>query len=209
MADQDTINLTIKFVLAGPDGVGKSRLVARLAKDEWIETAPYESTLGIDFATRTFYLKASKSHVRCRFWDTSGQRRFHGITMGYYTNADVLLLCFDSSQPASLDACLKDYYAQKWIDTANVGVYVGLVGCKFDAKARDDEEMMRKIEGTGLPVFWTSARDGTSVAELVQTTGEHVMRMRHKEVQDERFMDSAYLVPKTIQERRTCECLIL
>jgi small GTP-binding protein len=208
MADQE-VNLTIKFVLAGPDGVGKSRLVTRLARDEWAEHAPYESTLGIDFAIRTVYLKESKSYVRCRFWDTSGQSRFHAVTMSYYQHADVLLLCFDASQPASLDACLKDYRVQKWIDTANQGVYVALVGCKFDAKVRDDEEMMRKLEGTGLPVFWTSARDGTSVAELVQTAGEHVMRIRRKEVQEERFMDSAYLVPKPIQERRTCECLLM
>lgn len=208
MADQE-VNLTIKIVLLGPCHVGKSKLLARIARDEWIDRVPYTSTVGIDFGVRTFHLKESNMRPRYHVWDTSGEPKFRSICIGYYKNADVLLLCFDASQPASLDACLKDYYVQKWIDTANQGVYVALVGCKFDAKARDDEEMMRKLEGTGLPVFWTSARDGTSVAELVQTAGEHVMRIRRKEVQEERFMDSAYLVPKPIQERRTCECLLM
>ena len=129
--------------------------------------------------------------------------------MSYYHNADALFLCFDASQPETLDACLKDYYVQKWIDTANKGVYVALVGCKLDKKKSDDEEMLRKLEGTGLPVHWTSARDDTGVAELVQRAGEHVMRIRRKEVQEQRFMDSAYLVPKPVSHRTTCTCLIM
>lgn len=208
--DDQELNLTIKHVLVGPGGVGKSKLLERIARGEWKEHAPYESTVGIDFGIRTLHLTESNTHPRCHYWDTSGHPKFHSVSMSYYHNADALFLCFDASQPETLDACLKDYYVQKWIDTANKGVYVALVGCKLDKKKSDDEEMLRKLEGTGLPVHWTSARDDTGVAELVQSAGEHVMRIRRKEVQEQRFMDSAYLVPKPVSQRlTTCTCLLM
>lgn len=210
MADEEPLDVVIKIVLAGPDGVGKSRLVARLARDDWQELAPYESTLGIDFAIRSVYMKDSRLNVRCRFWDTSGQTRFHAVTMSYYHNADIVLLCFDASQPASLDLCLDKYRLQKWLDTANRGAYVALVACKSDQRRHDaDEAMMKTMEDAGLPVHWTSSRAGTGITELLQEAGEHVLRTRRKEIQEQRFVDSAYLVPKPVQQRTTCECLIL
>jgi small GTP-binding protein len=210
MAEQD-VKLTIKIVLVGVCGAGKSMLLARIARDEWSERTQYISTVGVDFGVCSVLLAGTGMMGRLHVWDTSGQTKFHTLTVGYYKHADAIFFCFDPSQPDTLDACLSDYYVQKWVDTASKNVFVALVGCKWDT-AKPCEQLLRKIEGTGLPIFWTSARENTGVAELVQAVGEHVVRARRKELQEERFMESAYLVPKpTFQQQRrtTCECLIL
>ena len=80
-----------KVVLIGDSGVGKSNLLSRFTRNEFlVESKP---TIGVEFATRT--LQVDGKVIKAQIWDTAGQERYRAITAAYYRGAVGALLCYD------------------------------------------------------------------------------------------------------------------
>jgi small GTP-binding protein len=212
MAQEGELYTPIKMVIVGSAASGKTRLVQRLCQNTWDEDAAYKPTIAIDLQSKIVYLGNGRDKVRFSFWDTSGQPRFEAVTKNYYQHTDVFLFVFDASNPQeTLEDCLKRFYRKEWLQTANPNPFLALVACKFDANPnvlRDNPDLMRQIEATGMPLFWTSSREGKT-QDILQTAGHHVMALRRAKMREERVMDNLYLIPKPLEERPTCTCILL
>jgi small GTP-binding protein len=64
-------SFVFKLVLLGDAGVGKSALVLRFVRDEYLEAS--ESTIGAAFLSRS--LEVDRQSVEVQIWDTAGQER--------------------------------------------------------------------------------------------------------------------------------------
>jgi hypothetical protein len=85
-------------VLIGDSGVGKSNLLSRFTRNEFlVESKP---TIGVEFATRT--LQIDGKVVKAQIWDTAGQERYRAITAAYYRGAVGALLCYDITKSGAL-----------------------------------------------------------------------------------------------------------
>ena len=60
--------------MLGDSGYGKSSIVFRLLKDEFLKKK--EPTIGLDFATKTLAMTNGKK-VKFNIWDTAGQNHLH------------------------------------------------------------------------------------------------------------------------------------
>ncbi|KAG2333427.1 hypothetical protein Bca52824_004607 [Brassica carinata] len=69
-----------KIVLIGDSGVGKSNILSRFTRNEFLLES--KSTIGVEFATRT--LQVEGKTVKAQIWDTAGQERYRAITSAYY-----------------------------------------------------------------------------------------------------------------------------
>lgn len=117
----------IKVIAVGEDGVGKSKTVQALCRDEFIYTDHYSSTIGVDFATRTISVNDKK--LKLQVWDTAGQERFRSVTRSYYRGASIILLCYSLTDKKSL-AKLKSY-VEECKESAPNAKFI-LVGIKSD-----------------------------------------------------------------------------
>ena len=72
-----------KVVLLGQSGVGKSALVHRLKKGEFLDHL--EVTSGAAFVRHTLTLMDG-TFVQLSIWDTAGQERFQSLAPLYYRN---------------------------------------------------------------------------------------------------------------------------
>merc|ERR1712065_92729 len=72
-----------KLVLLGESAVGKSSLVLRFVKGQFLEYQ--ESTIGAAFLTQTVCL--NDTTVKFEIWDTAGQERYHSLAPMYYRRA--------------------------------------------------------------------------------------------------------------------------
>ncbi|OEL32545.1 Ras-related protein RABF2b [Dichanthelium oligosanthes] len=80
-----------KLVLLGDVGAGKSSLVLRFVKGQFVEFQ--ESTIGAAFFSQT--LAVNDETVKFEIWDTAGQERYHSLAPMYYRGAAAAIVVYD------------------------------------------------------------------------------------------------------------------
>nr|CAB3462718.1 unnamed protein product [Digitaria exilis] len=78
-------------VLLGDVGTGKSSLVLRFVKGQFVEFQ--ESTIGAAFFSQT--LAVNDETVKFEIWDTAGQERYHSLAPMYYRGAAAAIVVYD------------------------------------------------------------------------------------------------------------------
>ncbi|KAH0924261.1 hypothetical protein HID58_024279 [Brassica napus] len=105
MATAGNKNINAKLVLLGDVGAGKSSLVLRFVKDQFVEFQ--ESTIGAAFFSQT--LAVNDATVKFEIWDTAGQERYHSLAPMYYRGAAAAIIVFDITNQGSFER------AKKWV----------------------------------------------------------------------------------------------
>ncbi|GKV00272.1 hypothetical protein SLEP1_g12989 [Rubroshorea leprosula] len=98
-------NLNAKLVLLGDMGAGKSSLVLRFVKGQFLEFQ--ESTIGAAFFSQT--VAVNDSTVKFEIWDTAGQERYHSLAPMYYRGAAAGIIVYDITSTESFAR------AKKWV----------------------------------------------------------------------------------------------
>ena len=153
-----------KVVLLGESGVGKSSLVLRLVKDEWIPNQ--HSTVGASF----FRYTATVDDLTVNFdiWDTAGQERYKSLASMYYRGAAAALVVYDIT---SLDSFDRAKYWIRELMANSPETIITLVGNKCDLEEQrrvSREDAKKYADECGLLHFEASAKDGTRVQAVFQ-----------------------------------------
>ncbi|KAM7524667.1 hypothetical protein LguiA_014569 [Lonicera macranthoides] len=119
-------NINAKLVLLGDVGAGKSSLVLRFVKGQFVEFQ--ESTIGAAFFSQT--LAVNDATVKFEIWDTAGQERYHSLAPMYYRGAAAAVIVYDITNQTSFDR------AKKWVQElqaqGNTNMVMALAGNKAD-----------------------------------------------------------------------------
>uniref|UniRef100_A0A3P9NIG8 RAB25, member RAS oncogene family a n=1 Tax=Poecilia reticulata TaxID=8081 RepID=A0A3P9NIG8_POERE len=105
MGSDDSYNFVFKVVLIGESGVGKSNLLSRFTKNEFLHDS--RTTIGVEFSTRTVQL--DNFTIKAQIWDTAGLERYRAITSAYYRGAVGALLVYDISKHLTYES------AERWL----------------------------------------------------------------------------------------------
>jgi len=95
--DPPVYDYLFKIVIIGDSGVGKSNLLSRFTRNEFL--ADCKSTIGVEFATRS--LEIDGRQIKAQIWDTAGQERYRAITAAYYRGAAGVLLVYDITKAST------------------------------------------------------------------------------------------------------------
>jgi Ras-related protein Rab-11B len=151
-----------KIVLVGDSGVGKTNLLSRFTKNEFISES--KSTIGVEFATRHVTIKGKT--IRAQIWDTAGQERYRAITAVYYRGAVGALVVYDMTKHLTFENLQK--WLQELKDHADRSARIMIVGNKSDLRhlrAVTQEEGRLFAEKQQFSFIETSALDATNVGE--------------------------------------------
>lgn len=128
--DEDILT-TLKILIIGESGVGKSSLLLRFTEDNF---DPEQTlTIGVDFKTKRLNIDGSR--VKLAIWDTAGQERFRTLTPSYYRDAQGAILVFDVSSYATFSKLemwlneLETYSTKNDIIKMIVGNKIDVVRC--------------------------------------------------------------------------------
>jgi small GTP-binding protein len=130
-----SIDESLKIVLLGDVGVGKSCLMLRITDDAFSEAFEPEflRTIGVDFRLRTILVGGRR--VKLQVWEKAAQQRFATVTPALYRGADGVAIVYDTTQRASLE------HARDWCAEARhhgrPGLHLLLVGTKADRAGAD------------------------------------------------------------------------
>ncbi|XP_042573735.1 ras-related protein Rab-18-B [Cyprinus carpio] len=86
----DDVLTTLKILIIGESGVGKSSLLLRFTDDTF--DPELAATIGVDFKVKTIAIDGNRAKLA--IWDTAGQERFRTLTPSYYRGAQGVILVF-------------------------------------------------------------------------------------------------------------------
>jgi len=159
-----TKQFQFKLVLLGDASVGKSSLVLRFVKGQFLEFQ--ESTIGAAFLTQSVVL--NDTTVKFEIWDTAGQERYHSLAPMYYRGAQAAIVVFDITV---LESFKRAQYWVKELQRKGIAeMVIALAGNKLDlisaGRAISSKEANSYAEENGCLYFETSAKTAANVNEL-------------------------------------------
>ena len=173
MVDVETI-YTLKLVILGDEGVGKSSLIVRYVKNKF--NAEYISTIGVDFLVKEMMLDEGKAKAKLVIWDVGGQAQWKAKLNLYLKGADGAVVICDLTRPITgknLTGWVEDLKKH-----AGDVPYI-VVANKNDLKQKMTAKMLTTIS-KGTKLFKASAKTGEIVEEFFLTITKLMIENRKK-----------------------------
>jgi Ras-related protein Rab-5C len=152
-----------KLVLLGDVGTGKSSLVLRFVKGQFVEFQ--ESTIGAAFFSQT--VAVNDETVKFEIWDTAGQERYHSLAPMYYRGAAAAIIVYDITNAATFTRAKK--WVQELQSQGNSSTIMALAGNKSDlleSRQVSSEEAEKYAKENGLFFIETSAKTAINVNDI-------------------------------------------
>ncbi len=154
-----------KLIVIGPGAVGKTSIINRFVKDEFV--LKYKLTIGTDFLSKTIEFKPNKK-VRLQIWDIGGQERFKFLRKSFYDGANGALLVFDLSRGNTYKE-IKNWHSEM-NQIMDKKIPFILIGNKSDlideiGELIDRNEVERFVKAEKSIYIETSAKTGDNVEQ--------------------------------------------
>ncbi|KAG2470751.1 RHOF protein, partial [Polypterus senegalus] len=133
----DKVQTELKIVIVGDGGCGKTSLLMVYAKGDFPEK--YAPSVFEKYVTK---IKVGSKEINLNLYDTAGQEDYDRLRPLSYQNANLVMVCYDVTNPTSFDNILIKWYPE--VNHFCRGVPIILIGCKTDL--RKDKERLRKLK---------------------------------------------------------------
>ncbi|XP_022197227.1 ras-related protein Rab-18-B isoform X4 [Nilaparvata lugens] len=165
----DSVLTTLKILIIGESGVGKSSLLMRFVDNEF--NADQAITIGVDFKCKKIALNGNT--IKLAIWDTAGQERFRTLTPSYYRDAQGAILVYDVTKKETFTK-LETWLNELETYSTKSNIVKMVVGNKIDMDnrevSRDDGMKFARRHATLFIESSAKTTDGVQCAfeELVQ-----------------------------------------
>eukprot|EP00755_Sulcionema_specki_P007613 Sspe_Gene.38732::Locus_18685_Transcript_3_4_Confidence_0.400_Length_853::g.38732::m.38732/K07889/RAB5C; Ras-related protein Rab-5C len=198
-----TAPMSFKLVLLGETAVGKSSIVLRFVRQDFLEFQ--EATIGAAFLTQVVNLGDNQS-IKFEIWDTAGQERYKGLAPMYYRGAAAAIIVYDIT---NMDSYVR---AKNWVSQlqcqGDTSVIIALAGNKADLSEKrkvDTAEAQAYADEKGLIFFETSAKSNLNVNELFLAIAKKLPTARAN-TQHDRSKPTVNLPRGERREKQFCSC---
>jgi len=144
-AGVDPVLTTLKLLIIGESGVGKSSLLLRFTDDAF--DPEQAATIGVDFKVKTVKVNHG-DRVKLAIWDTAGQERFRTLTPSYYRGGQGVIVVYDVTNRDSFSK-VENWLTELETYSTNLDLVKMLVGNKCDLESQG-ERSVAKEEGQKL-----------------------------------------------------------
>ena len=156
---------TIKIVLLGESGVGKTSIISQFIDQTFQEDL--QSSTGGTFSSKTFTYDNGKI-LKLEIWDTAGQERYRALTKMFYKDANAAILVYDITRKRSFEE-LQNYWFEQIKESApqNIMLVVDANKCDLIQEEEVDEGTARDYsKGIGAIFCTTSAKSSVGINDL-------------------------------------------
>ncbi|XP_074546039.1 rho-related GTP-binding protein RhoF isoform X1 [Halichoeres trimaculatus] len=141
----------LKIVIVGDGGCGKTSLLMVYAKGDFPEK--YAPSVFEKYNTT---ISLGGKEIKLNLYDTAGQEDYDRLRPLSYQEADLVLVCFDVTNPTSFENVMIKWYPEVRHFCRNTPLI--LIGCKTDL--RKDKECSRKLKAMNLdPITYTQGEE--------------------------------------------------
>ena len=192
----DNYDLTLKILIVGDSGVGKTNFILRFLNNEFNQN--YMSTAGIDLKSGSIIIKNKK--IRIQIWDTAGQEKYKAITKNLFLKVMGALIVYDITNENSF------YNLQSWVsmvkEECGKHMQIVIVGNKSDLdskRAISKEEVLNYVKEQKVEYIETSSKTGENIIKAITLLSEQILE-NSESIDDVSFrLDSI-----SLQKRKKC-----
>lgn len=162
---------SVKIVLLGESGVGKTSILAQLMDQEYNDEQT--STTGATFSTKTMNFEKYDKALCFEIWDTAGQEKYRALTKMFYKDAAAAILVYDITRAESFEE-LKNYWAEQVKDNAPKKIVLAVAANKsdlIDSEKVDEKSGRAFAKELGAIFKSTSAKNQNGIEELFRDVG--------------------------------------
>ena len=197
----DNYDITLKLLIVGGSGVGKTNFVNRFWNNEFNQM--YMSTTGVDSKSKVIELKNKK--VRIQIWDTAGQEKYKAITKNLFLKVMGALILYDITDESSFEKL------KTWVSTIKEEcgrhMQMIIVGNKSDLdeqRKMDKEDAMNFAKEQNIEYIECSSKTGENVLKAVSLLCEKILDINDV-VADGSFMLDASLISTPVKKKKCCK----
>ena len=167
---------TVKAVLLGEAGVGKTCLISRFVNNIFENNTM--TSVSASYATKTMVFEdlGGKS-IKFEIWDTAGQERYRSISKLLYKDAEITILVYDITQRRTYDE-IKDYWYKEIKENSQGNIILGVAGNKCDLYEDEkvsEEEARNFADEIGAIFQLTSSLENRGITELFKKIGYKIL----------------------------------
>ena len=182
----DDVNAkSVKAVLLGESGVGKTCIIARFINNTFENNIM--STTGASYAGKTMsFDEFGGKCIKFEIWDTAGQEKYRALTKIFYKDAGVAILVYDITRKESFDE-IKDYWYNQIKECAPKNIVIGIAANKcdlYDNEQVSEDEARNFANEIGAVFKLTSASTNQGIEELFKGVGCRVLDPNYSENSD-------------------------
>ncbi|PSN43968.1 hypothetical protein C0J52_12377 [Blattella germanica] len=166
---------SIKIVVVGDIGVGKTTLIKRYTNDIFIENT--KPTISVDISTKLVKISDTET-VQLNIHDIAGQHRLSHLTRNFYRNANAVIIVYDQSTMKLSNVIYWKTEVEKNCGRVGSKIPCVLVGNKCDLlteEKRQDRFQKEFAERNKFDkLFVTSAKLGIGIDKVMEYIIEKV-----------------------------------
>ena len=154
-------DVSIKVVLIGNSGVGKTCISQRYVNDKFI--ANEQSTVGASYFQKT--LEIDGKPIQLDIWDTAGQEKYRSMGKMFYKDALIVLFVYDITDKKSFLE-IKNVWYYEIKNSGEKHLVLAVVGNKSDLYLNeqvDEDEARKWADDIGAIFALVSAKEGDCI----------------------------------------------
>ena len=170
--ENDKDLLTIKTVLIGDSGVGKTSIINQFTKNEF--DSEIEASISSQYNSKIINIKEIEKEIKFDIWDTAGQEIYRSLAKIFYKDSKIIILVYDITNKKSFDGIKQYWYKQVSSISNNTHPILALVGNKSDLYNNqdvNDEEALKYAESIGAIFQKISAKSNNGIDTLFKNVG--------------------------------------
>ena len=163
---------TIKVVLVGESGTGKTSIIQQFAYK--IFDPNCATSISSQYVSQVINIPDINKSLKLEIWDTAGQERYRSMAKLFYQDAKIIIFVYDFTSRSSFDYLINFWIPEVQITINVKNVIFGLVANKcdlYEIGSVSDEEGMDLADKINAVFQKTSAKLGLGVNTLFQNLG--------------------------------------
>ena len=163
---------SIKIVLLGESGTGKTSIIAQFTRGEFDPNVV--TSISAQFISKLTYIAEYDKTIKFDIWDTAGQEKFRSLAQIFYKDAKAIILVYDITNLKSFEE-LKNYWYPKIKENCQSDIILGLAGNKDDLYENEQvssQDAKKFADEIGAIYQKTSALNNTNIQFIFECIGK-------------------------------------